>query len=304
VRDSVTQWFKAQMVALRQGSLRPNSVFARYRVKDGYVSSMGPFAQPIREYFPISTPGLPFALAKLAEGDEQKVIDFVGKYGLMGYSPERTLDAPLPVFRGDPLPWLWAHARGIRTVLAIYDYWKNESEVGLNAYMQSLTGDFFRKPDGRFVLTVGSPSAVAELSVTREPGEPLSHYTFCVRAGDEERETVLAGEQLVPSLIAQNLITTIVNENLRGASRVLWPFGDPVTSLFNIEAPITAAYWHLADVVTNGQIRKCERCGAFFKVTDARQRFCPPEEGILGATGSPCGSQARQARLRSRRKQD
>jgi hypothetical protein len=69
-------------------------------------------------------------------------------------------------------------------------------------------------------------------------------------------------------------------------------------------ALITALYWHLADILTRGLLLRCSECGELFFQTDARQRYCPPEEESAGRAQSPCALRARQRRYQDRIRQD
>ena len=120
-----------------------------YRVVDGHVCPVvdGELVRPGGGvghglYPPMARPELPRELARAATGDEADVLEFVGRYGLLGYTEAwrfEELAGLITLYRGgeqakqakapgDPLAWLVAHARTVKLVLVdLADYTFNST---------------------------------------------------------------------------------------------------------------------------------------------------------------------------------
>ena len=77
---------------------------------------------------PFVFPELPARLADVEDGDEDGTLAFVQEWGLLGYSElftSRASAAQRAEFDssygqwGDPLDWIWAHARTVRILLKL-----------------------------------------------------------------------------------------------------------------------------------------------------------------------------------------
>ena len=78
-------------------------------------------------YLPMGRPELPGEFARLADEDEEKVLNFVRRYGLLGYHcalkfPYEVISADqMKMYNdkspGDPLNWVFAHAKAVNLVM-------------------------------------------------------------------------------------------------------------------------------------------------------------------------------------------
>jgi hypothetical protein len=254
---------------------------------------------------PAGSPQLVSELARLHEGDEAVVRSFATRWGLLGWwellqedQGRMTSDAFVELGRahqrsetdsriGEPLPWIWAHAHGIRLCLEILKYLKRGDDAGLDRWIA----------DRRVAPLPDHPT-------TRLPGlrYAVGHlpYTAVVTANEE------------PAAMGWHLIRMVVNPNLVGIRQVVEPAtpeGHGVLPMRAFRALTDMAYWQLAEMAWAltrdvGALGICEACGLAFKQEDRRQRYCPPprwkdDQGRWqGPTESLCAKKARMARLR------
>jgi hypothetical protein len=101
----------------------------------------------------------------------------------------------------------------------------------------------------------------------------------------------------------------LINPNIRGIHRAIGvDDSGKERSIFTYSALVEAAYWHLANAVDGGIVKRCERsgCGALFIQTHGKQRHCPPRwnhrEGARKQE-SPCALSARQTKLQAGRRE-
>lgn len=255
-------------------------VAADYTVQDRVLVEAVEVAQ---RYAPATTPHVVTELAKLREGDEAQARAFAKRWGALGYvrllkrtpglSAHRRNEL-LSQARGDPLPWVWAHARGVHTCLDLLGYLQDADIDGLERYLQTLRDERGHYP----ALTYGWRF------------ELRSH----TRVGDSDAAAA-----------ARGLVAHVVTTNLEGLSMALEPTSEGTFRVIQtFDALCDLVYWHLANSVASlardrpGRLARCEECGAFFLRTDPRQRFCPAE-GPHSAGESRCAKRARARRLRS-----
>jgi hypothetical protein len=222
-----------------------------------------------RAYFPVLRPVLLSEFAKLNQSGPSALPGFARQWGLLGY---RQLLQQTPV-RGDPVPWLMAHARGVWACLELLNYLQGDDAEGLSACLSSLRGDDDHSP----ALTVGK----------RHTTDTIAHR------GDEPATE-----------IAWWLVASIITPNLAGLKLAVTPTTTSVEATQEFDGLIDVIYWHLFSLVkrpgAEGKLlARCAECGALFVRTDRRQRFCPPPSAPNGvASESRCASRARARRLR------
>jgi hypothetical protein len=270
-------------------------VAPEYRIVDGHVCPLvaGKFIQQgtfhsfkgCRRYLPMAWPEIPRELAKVASGRESDVLDFVRRYGVLGYARAWRLEELVgawlleggheegdPTLHGDPVSWVVAHAQTVRLVLELMGHL--DDATALRAFLDTLK-----------VTQVGHPE----------------HYVYRVaRRGDlyaMEMRSVSRGKH--PLEVARHMIETILNRNLTGVSRVLIVEHQDnghqgFASLFEPRNLLDCAYWHLADAAIGGWVRRCAnpRCGAFFVAKSEKVKYCPPPMGNQGV--SPCMNRHKQ----------
>ena len=218
---------------------------------------------------------LPGELAKLRDADDEAILSFARVYGQIGPFPGlvdvETVDPPTrkgPVwYGGDPLPWIRAHAWGTHICLAITDALTRKVPAGR---MRQLLESF----EGIAYGTLGKMGSVE--IVLSELG----------RGNGEAMARVLRRQ--------------IINRNLKGVHRYLTADGKVDRSFFQADPMVSAVYWHLANVIDGGTVKRCEAdgCGAYFIQMDARQRNCPKR---WRQGESPCAMRQRQRDRRLQR---
>jgi hypothetical protein len=200
-----------------------------------------------RWYAPFVRMELPGELAKLRSADEADMLSFASAYGRLGFSFLATYqkgDTVTPEL-GDPLPWIRAHANGVHACLE------------LTAVLQSRAG---RRRDSDLERQLHS----------------MSGSTWGDGAQARELSIVWAGES--PEAMARQWRRRIINANVRTIHRsVSVNENRRDQTFFGYPAMIAVVYWHLANLIDGGSVKRCEAegCGSFFVQTDPRQRFCP-----------------------------
>ena len=265
-----------------------------YRIEDGTVIPVlagnpvpSDFNLPnVRGYMPMSRTELPGEFAKLAGESEDKVLEFVRRYGLLGYSMAfRWLELLAagrerlhnPQAKGDPVAWILSHA----------------ATVGLVMKLAEALNDLERLKLQLQQLTVRDERSVSEELLYVAAKRGYTHASqIRMRAFGDPRETAL------------QIISHILNENLEGVSRELIIEHQEtgkrgITSVFSPQNLLDCVYWHLADAVLGGTVRTCENpsCKRFFVATHKKMRYCPLPMGFEGV--SRCMNAAKQRRLRT-----
>lgn len=228
-------------------------------------------------YAPFVHTEVPGELAKLRAANEQEILDFAATYGDLGFpslsgssgallwhavqiaakgagareAVNRAFRARMfhhdPQTRrqsmgGDPLPWIRGHATGIYICLTFTEALNkrmrpNELEKLINSFNGSMYGR----------------------------GDVVAQFG-----------TAWRGE--TPVEMARHWRREIINSNLRGITRyVSLDDKGKDRSFFGYDAPVSVAYWHLANAIDGGIVKRCEAngCGGLFIQTDPRQRYCP-----------------------------
>lgn len=217
---------------------------------------------PADWYTPSEHPELMAAIQKIKPDDRDSALAFVHTWGLLGRDHLVSLQ---DCEGGDPLWWIWAHARTI--------HWCLEATHALK------TGD-----DGEIPL----------------PGPDDEPFPVAVQGRVQDLGWEVWDPRIPPSrqIALRELLGNIVNQNISGMRRVLRAdkTGN-VQSYFVFSALIEMIYWHLADKIGGGQIHQCEAddCEAFFFQRDPRQRFCLPEPG---KNESACSRRQRMRKYR------
>lgn len=241
-----------------------------YRIEHGRLVAIGGVK---RRYDPLGEPAVVGEMAKLHEGDETRLLQFARTWGLVGW-PLAGEDLEPPI-RGEPLSWIWDHARNVRLALQLYDYLQGGDIDGLRQFLESY-------------LARLQPGAEEALSV------PITG-----RLGTEPYPSVDRGE---PERMAEDIIAAILNYNLPEVSYQV--DAGPLDLRLHSPSLLGAVYWHLASAVTKpNRLGRCQdpTCKALFVATDSRQRYCPPPSWSKHKTGSLCGARDRKRRLRQKK---
>ncbi len=260
-------------------------------IHEGWIVHPRTVREHKQHYLPMGRPELPGEFARLADEDEEIVLDFTRRYGLLGYHcalrfPYEVVSAhQMKMYNydspGDPLCWVFAHSKAVSLIMSL--------------------AEALDKPKELKVL-------IEKLSVEKErPSEGngrLVSYWLPVRAfglpGRVQTSTKASAREN-----ALSIIESILNANLSGVAREMiteWNEArgkQSIATCFVFENLLDCIYWLLADAVTNAKIRSCEHCGKPFVAPNDRTKYCPP---LQWETVSRCMNRAKQSRFRSKRK--
>ena len=319
------EWREAE----RRWATDSHVVVKDYGVRAGVLE--GKSVEVARRYYPIASPGLLHDVSRLSPGNEGAVRRFAMRWGVLGFDGLRRAARLKGFVGGDPLVWIWAHAQGIRVVLALDSLMRRGDATGLQAYV-----------DRQFLLAERTWVAMNRANQALESGVGVSETTELV--GDlfdpwgrqEDARSTIGPSRLLlygdrhrlilygwsgtseddAQSVAKRFITKIINSNMSGMyqeirSTLLTPEILRERGLFPVRGPfperglyiantwdalISVVYRHLADIVVGTAVLQCEACGVPFVQTHARQRFCPTEIGKR----SLCEMRYQKARQRER----
>ena len=253
----------------------------------------GSGSPPRNVIFPMAHPNLPFELAKIEFGDSQAVLEFVHRWGTLGF--DRLIDLNM-VASFDPLWFVWWHARTIKDVLDIYTALQSGDVDAITAAVTAAA-----QPE-ESSIDVGVMDAMGYHVSGRHVGSTASDFTLPV----EEQ-----GLGLIRSFVSGNIAEIHPSVGLQNSD--VFPYETSPSPLkrlnvtFTFTALIQAIWWHLADFVhADGEVGRCQECGKHFPRTHKRQRFCPPSEehrlevgAVRQRAQSLCGLRNRTRRHRS-----
>lgn len=246
-------------------------VHRNYRIEHGALLAIGSEA---RRYDPLAEQAAVGEVAKLHDGDERRLLRFARTWGPLGWPlAGKDLEPPM---KGEPLSWIWDHARNVRLALQLYDYLQGEDITGLR--------QFFESYRARFI-----PGFV--------PGVEQPTVPIAGRLGVTERYPIADGRE--PERMAEDIIAAILNHNL---AEVSYRVGtSPLNLRLHSPSLLGAVYWHLAGAVTRRlRLGRCNdpTCDSLFVTADSRQKYCPPPSWSRQTTGSLCGARDRKRRLK------
>jgi hypothetical protein len=234
-------------------------VYEDYAITDGVLRIRG---EAKRKYAPIANEKLPNIIAKLTPGNDEDVLEFARTYGHLGYQTMSGEGSSYPWCGGDPLEWIWVHAQTIDLCLRLTHFLQEPTDVyGLENYLSS-----------------------------------SSFPVLIARRGEVSALRWLPGWSAID--LARFMRRTIINANIVEVRRTLDDIDGKDRMAFTFSALVEVAYWHLANAVDGGVVKRCdnEKCGAVFIQTDGRQRFCPPR---FGQKESSCAIHQRVKRHRN-----
>jgi len=238
-----------------------------------------------RAYLPAAYPEIASEFAKLAGADDEMIVRFVRRWGHLGYS---RLTATLgPKWRAaDPVPWIRAHAVGVKTCFELLEHLDPYSErhTELAGYLDGLEA---ATPRGQ--------------RIKRSLNSGIRDKIVWVRAIPGETELIQA----------RGLVKHLVNDNISAISmriddgslvkKLVSDNDSPPDRGFEIRYEFTAliemVWWHVGKVARDRfRITRCIECGSPFEQKDLRQKYCPPPRG---SNESICG---RSYRMRTQRR--
>lgn len=258
----------------QQGFVGYWSIAEGYEIRDGFLRPLG---DRKREYMPAAPEheGVLTDFARLEAGSEGAVIRFAEKWGLLGYNELMvscgnaggTVD-------GDPLPWVEAHASGVKTCMRLIEYLNQGSREGLERFLSSLPTD------------------------SRGDAEKVTLLVFHGYGPWTGTVPHTVFKDSSPEHIARVLILTIVNDNLQTIHPrlMLAEPGGKLALYHDFAALLDVIYWRLARIaVSSERLSRCAYCGQYFLRTHGRQQYCPPPEGTKSRE-SLCSRKARAHR--------
>lgn len=245
-------------------------------------------------YLPMGRPELPGEFARLADEDEEKVLNFVRRYGLLGYHcalkfPYEVISADqMKMYNdkspGDPLNWVFAHAKAVNLVMHLAEALNKPDELKIRLERLLVKED----------LSSGQKRVVVSYLIpNRAFGLPGYARTDIDLLGGYKKTAIY-------------IIADILNKNLTGIERNLkmeWREEDNdyrIISLFNFCNLLDCIYWLIADAVTAGKIRACEYCGKPFVAPNDKTKYCPP---LPWQTYSTCMNRAKQRKFQEKKRQ-
>ncbi len=267
-----------------------------YTVKDGRLGATG---DEVRRYDPLADENIVTEFAKLHDGNENAVVEFARRRGLLGWE---VIGEPHPeamvAESTDPISWVWGHARNVRMVLTLYRYLQRNDHDGLASYLDT--------------YSERALSEIEEIERARAPWSTPSVPALGTKEGmiiimHQHSSLPFKFPRGEPAKAAERIIAEIIDPNL--GHSILWMglqyrvYTDPLHLVLECPFLLAAIYWHLANIVTAGRtVARCQdpTCSALFVVTDRRQRYCPPPAGWKGTTGSHCAARHRKRRQRQK----
>ena len=250
----------------------------RYEIVKGVLVASGPTK---RVYAPAVHSELPGEIAKLRKEDTDALIRFAKTFGELGYD---ALASPDRRRAGDPLAWVWAHARQLHRCLALTWALQDRNDRPIRALLDEI-GKEREEVHGaqirRVVHSFGPQFKGDERAATRHILSGLITKNLA-RVGLKLTDVAMAAEE-------------------SGAGSVASRRAVPAFRLFlTFDVLIQVAYLHLANALAGGHVQRCAspRCGAFFVQTHLRRQYCPP---FGPKQESPCAGRERQAAFQKRK---
>lgn len=232
-------------------------------------------------YVPATRTELPGEIAKLERNNIASVLAFAHRYGLLGFSELSQQEKQQPY--GDPLLWIWRHAETLRLCLALKSLNDHQETNKLKRLLFELSREEDRYKE------YPTPA------VTYARLDKQQTASFFPTSG--------RNPEAVVQTLAANILCTIVNHNIANLHPWLtWRGkGGSFQQHFLFTGLIEVAYWHVANALQGGEIKRCQLsgCGGLFIQTDQRQRFCPTGD----KRESPCAVRDRVRRKRVRDKE-
>jgi hypothetical protein len=249
----------------------------------------------VRRYAPALYPEIPGELAKLQRGDVDAVLKFARVYGGLGFRafiPYKVWARGGAIRVGDPLPWIWAHARTVWMCLELSNLLQEGDVVSLRTYLQSLrlTDQDKEEWGGTDASEPGwERKNKPPIALVATRGKmTLKGWVWSVTCNEDVKN------------LAREIRRSLINDNIVGIHRTLLDDGKKDGLFWEFEALIEMAYWHVANTVDGRRFKRCEAddCGSIFIQTDPRQRFCPLMFGQRGE--SRCAVRHRVHKLRQK----
>ena len=237
-----------------------------YLVDDGVLVPVEPTLEG-HWYSPWEHKEIPSQLAIIEEGDEHAALDFVGRWGPLGFVSlfsrlRENLDKmdELNVLKrrgkiGEPLWLVWDHARTVRMLLRLLAImWKRDEEA-MGAYLDQIRDSY-----GAIPYAYGVRGMVSVIPFRQNLSGPLVEAAHIVGAITTDNI-----ETLSPTLIAMS----------RETAELSW--SHRTTALL----PVVYAHIAAAAISSHGYYecayRKCDRWWPSEERQGRRSLYCPPD---------------------------
>jgi len=256
---------------------------------------------PQRDCWPLHETRLTEDFARIT--DEASLLDFNGRYGLLGYDWLHRAAEVLgssEAWRGDPVCWALAHARvaaGIAGVVEIInDVRSGKVDLAKPSLVRALFSQF-KKIGLESIFTAGRPRRWEGFTWARpealvNQSESPLRKRFSANWGQDPIGTAY----FVLAWVLNQYVQTVRFEfaSLDFAARFfgMEKAGPPrFGPELRWNALLQVIYWQLAEDV-GGAFRQCRRCGRVFPMRTGKDEFCDPR----------CGAASRSKRYRDRKK--
>ena len=248
---------------------------------------------------------LPAAFAKISEPDHESLLKFAREWGGLGYVELgmradklgipvdfESFRAPSGELDGDPVLWVWAHARTVRFLLELIDV--------------------LRSPDDTGTGTGGT--GASSLLVNQMPDESSGEWEFTFAVLRNPRAPVIVPKDsgVVPP--GWSVTAAVVSANIEWLRSELmatvWGDRDNPGGLqlgYDWSGLIEMIYWRVGELASRskeqgeGVLKRCKECGHFFVAKNPKQVYCPPSVGLAR---SLCGGRRRTRRWREGRRRE
>ncbi len=250
-------------------SLQLLTVWEAYRIADGKVVIGESDKQSF--YYPFESPELPGRLADVEDGDEDSALAFVQRWGLLGFSELYTSQATAQQRAkfeadfgewGDPLDWIWAHARNARILVKLISLLKGGDLEPITGYLDRLMAE--------------TPPPLQGSMLTYASGTSTS---MAMGFGQAIDGPIQAAASIVRNIINANVVKH-VSPQLAIYDRETGGMARSHTA----SALLPVIYTHLmeAEIGTRGYYQCAYRnCQRWWPVNQQRRgprsQYCPPE---------------------------
>jgi hypothetical protein len=206
---------------------------------------------------------LPYDLSRIKSGDKRGTIQYLKKFGFLGYSAlglSQSSDT-----NTERAEFIWAHATTITHLLAVNEALKSGDDQAVQEVIDDLT----------------SPSIHSD-------SEGHQHPTWWFQSGAIQQSLMPYGFGNRPAVqAAKEMVETAINSNISyrvafnlhridDAANANYSFGVEWNTILNLTYYTLATHFSLGK-----QVRRCQLndCGAFFLSKHRGRKFCPPRPG-------------------------
>lgn len=249
-----------------------------YILENGYIFPAGFKSENIKTYLPLGRLELPGEFAKLHNGTDADVLNFVKRYGMLDYNLRKSDKQP----SSNSIAWIYSHAAAVWMVMKLAEALSNPQKLKQELERVRVTGG---------ILSGGNDENYISCIIPNPTANNLKSDVWVIQNTDEEIKEAAA-----------RIVTTIINKNIEGVTRQLryeWMGKEGITTTFKFHNLLDRIYWMLADAVTGGQVKICNYCGKPFLADEDRSRYCRP---LLWEKVSRCMNRAKQKTIRKKNK--